>query len=255
MFHKIRKKREKSAKEQLNEMHRRINKKRNKEDFDSIMKFAKSVLDQTNKLEEVNGPLNKEAEHPLVDVIRLIGRKIQTQYLTNLLYVNYESDLPSLFPEEVLFDLRAILSQDGKEFYDVVRELKEEKTILLNRDLVLPWSWRKTRIVDCIARIGEGREDGPWRQDYNHCVDLWLPMGIAWVHGGNHSISVGIIQGKGSIKPEAIYDISDVYDYVHCDGINYSRKEDGLIISPVKNAEIAAVFEIGRLMKENSISY
>ena len=88
-----------------------------KEDFDSIMKFAKSVLDQTNKLEEDNGPLIKEIEHPLVDVIRLIVRKIQTKYLTNLLYVNFESDLPSLFTEEVIFDLQAILSQDGKEFY------------------------------------------------------------------------------------------------------------------------------------------
>lgn len=255
MFLKIRKRREKSAKERLDEMHRRINKKRNKEDYDSIMKFAKSVLDQTKKLEEDNGPLNKEAEHPLVDVIRLIGGKVQMQYLTNLLYQKYESDLPSLLPEAVLFSPQAMLSLDGKEFYDVVKELKEEKTVLLNRDLVLPWSWRKSRLVDCIARIGEGREDGPWQQDYNHRVDLWLPMGIAWVHGGNHSISAGIIQGKGSIKPEAVYDISDVYDYVHCDGVNYSRKEDGVIISPVKNAEIAAIFEIGRLMKENSISY
>lgn len=42
---------------------------------------------------------------------------------------------------------------------------------------------------------------------------------------------------------------------MHCDGVNYSRKEDGFIISPVKNAEIAAIFEIGRLMKENSICY
>ena len=80
-------------------------------------------------------------------------------------------------------------------------------------------------------------------------------MGIAWVYGGNHSISVGIIQGKGSIKPKAVYDISDVYNYVHCDGINYYRKEDGFIISSVKNAEIAAIFEIGRLMEENSISF
>lgn len=48
---------------------------------------------------------------------------------------------------------------------------------------------------------------------------------------------------------------SAVYDYVDCDGVNYYRKEDGFIISPVKNAEIAAIFEIGRLMKENSITY
>lgn len=191
----------------------------------------------------------------MVDVVRLIGRKIQTQYLTNLLYEKYESGLPSLFPEEVLFDLRAVLSSDGKEFDDLIKEVKDERSVLLNRDLVLPWSWKTSRLVNCIAQIGEGRTEGPWRQDYNHRVDLWLPMGIAWVSGGNHSISIGIIQGEGSITPESIYDISPVYDYVHCDGVNYYREDDGFKISPVKNAEIAAIFEIGRLMKENSISY
>ncbi|UGB30707.1 DUF6710 family protein [Metabacillus sp. B2-18] len=255
MFFKIKKKKEKSANQRIDEIHRKINAKKNKEDFDSIMEFANSVLEQTKKLEEVRGPLSDEVEHPLIDVVRLVGRKLQTQYLTNLLYKKTESELPSLFPEEVLFDLRASLSLDGKEFEDIINELKEEKTVLLSHDLVLPWSWRTSRLVNCIARIGEGRADGPWRQDYNHCVDLWLPMGIAWVGGGNHSISTGIIQGKGSITPEVIYDISAVYDYVHCDGVNYYRKEDGFKISPVKNAEIAAIFEIGRLMKENSISY
>jgi hypothetical protein len=249
------KKKEKSAKQRIDDIHRKMNAKKNKDDFDSIMEFANSVLEQTKKLENENGPLSQEVEHPLVDVVRLVGRKIQTEYLTNLIYRKYESELPSLFPEEVLFDRQAILSLDGKEFEDVIIELKEEKTVSLSHDLVLPWSWRTSRLVNCITRIGEGRVDGTWRQDHNHCVDLWLPMGIAWVGGGNHSISTGIIQAKGSITPEAIYDISAVYDYVYCDGVNYYRKEDGFVISSVKNAEIAAIFEIGRLMKGNSISY
>lgn len=255
MFFKIKKKREKSVEQRLDDGHRRRNEKRNKEDFDSIMEFSKSVLEQTRKLEKENGTLNEGAEHPLVDVVRLVGRKIQTEYLTNLLYKKYESELPSLLPEEVFFDPRSMLSLDGKQFEDIINELKEEKTISLNRDLILPWSWRTSRLVNCIAGIGEGRANESWRQDHNHRVDLWLPMGIAWVYGGNHSISTGIIQGKGSITPEVVCDISPVYDYVHCDGVNYYRKEDGLIISQVKNIEIAAIFEIGRLMKENSISY
>jgi len=96
---------------------------------------------------------------------------------------------------------------------------------------VLPWSWKKLRLVTCIAQIGEGRPRGQWHQyQNNHYVDLWLSMGVAWVYGGNHSISAGIIQGKGEIIPRYVYDISDVYDYVYCDGVNYYRKEDGSII-------------------------
>ncbi|MGG0644105.1 DUF6710 family protein [Sporosarcina gallistercoris] len=243
-------KREKVANAQFNERQIERNHQKNKEDFDSIMSFSKSVLDQTKELD-----LGKGVEHPIVDVVRLVGRGIQTHYLTNLLYVKYESGLPNLYPEGVLFNFRSILSQDGRRFEDLIKESKLEKTILLNRDLVLPWPWKTSRLVNCIAQIGEGRVNNPWRQDVNHSVDLWLPMGIAWVHSGNHSISAGLIQGKGSIKPNAVYDISEVYDYVQCDGFNYYRKEDGSIISSVKNAEIAAIFEIGRLMKENSISF
>jgi hypothetical protein len=77
-------------------------------------------------------------------------------------------------------------------------------------------------------------------------------MGIAWVGSGNHSISAGIIQGKCHIIPENVYDISNVYEYVYCDGVNYYRKEDSSIISPVTNAEFAVIFEIGRIMTGNS---
>lgn len=150
----------------------------------------------------------------------------------------------------------AIIHKENTNFPDVIKELQTEHVISLNRDLVLPWSWKKSRLITSMALIGQGRRLKQWRQDdNNHHVELWLPMGIAWVYGGNHSISAGIIQGRGEIIPSHVYDISDVYDYVYCDGLNYYRKEDGRIISPVMNAELAAIFEIGRIMTENSISY
>jgi hypothetical protein len=226
-----------------------------KNNFDSIMRFSISVMDEAEDLKSEDG-LNEATEHPLIDVVRLVGRQLQTQYITNLLYQRDEALIPNLFPEEVLFHPLAMITKKGTNFQDVMRELKTEKVISLNRDLVLPWSWKKSRLITCIALIGQGRSWGQWRQDSNnHHVELWLPMGIAWVYGGNHSISAGIIQGKGEIIPRYVYDIRDVYDYVYCDGVNYYRKEDGSIISPVMNAEFAAIFEIGRIMAENSISY
>ncbi|MEK5207406.1 DUF6710 family protein [Psychrobacillus sp. FSL H8-0510] len=226
-----------------------------KNDFDSIMAFSKSVLDEASDFQgEASSYV--EAEHPLIDVVRLIGRQLQTKYLTSLLYQRDQTLIPNLHAQEVLFDPLSSISRDGINLEDVMREVKTDKVIALNRDLVLPWSWKKSRLITCIAQIGEGRKRGKWSQDNrNHFVDLWLPMGIAWVNSGNHSISTGIIQGKGNIIPENVYDISDVYDYVYCDGVNYYRKEDGSIISPVVNAEFAAIFEIGRLMTDHSISY
>ncbi|MEI4771421.1 DUF6710 family protein [Psychrobacillus sp. FJAT-51614] len=224
-----------------------------KNNFDSMMEFSRSVLNESMNVKESK---NEETEHPLIDVVRLIGRQLQTQYLTNLLYPRDEARIPTLSPQEVLFDPLSRISKKYINFKDVMREVKTEKVISLNRDLVLPWSWKRSRLVTCIAQIGEGRKRGEWSQDHrNHMVDLWLPMGIAWVTSGNHSISTGIIQGKGTIIPENVYDISDVYEYVYCNGVNYYRKEDGSIISPVVNAEFAAIFEIGRIMTEHSISY
>lgn len=224
-----------------------------KNNFDMIMEFTQSVL---KEVKDFNNGIHEEYNHPLIDVIRLIGKQLQSIYLSNLLYVIDESDLPSLYPKEVLFDPITRISLDGTTFTDVMRELKTDRVISLDRDLVLPWSWKKSRLVTCIALIGEGRRMGQWRQDHNnHYVDLWLPMGVAFVYGGNHSISAGIIQGKGEIIPRYVYDISDVYDYVYCDGFHYYRIEDGSIISKVINAEFAAIFEIGRMMREMSISY
>ena len=226
-----------------------------KNNFASIMRFSKSVLDQSKEFKKSAESLTDENEHPLIDVVRLIGRQLQSQYLTNLLYQRDESQKPKLSPSELLFNPSTRISNDDISFEDVMRKLKTDKIVTLNRDLVLPWSWKKSRLVTCIALIGEGRPRGHWCQDINnHYVDLWLPMGIAWVYGGNHSISTGIIQGKGTIIPRYVYVISKVYRYVYCDGFYY-RKEDGSIISPVNNAEFAAIFETGRLMTDHSIRY
>ena len=232
------------------------NHKEIKTNFDSIMRFSIAVLDESRKSNQCNGDLNGVTEHPLTDVVRLVGKQLQSQYLANLLYQRDESPLPNLFPEEVLFHPLALFTKEGTNFQDVRSVLKTEYVISLNRDLVLPWSWKKSRLITCMALIGQGRRWGQWCQDdTNHHVELWLPMGIAWIYGGNHSISAGIIQGEGEVIPRYVYDISNVYDYVYCDGVNYYRIEDGSIISPVLNAEFAAIFEIGRIMVENSISY
>ncbi|MDN4608216.1 DUF6710 family protein [Sporosarcina highlanderae] len=224
--------------------------------FENIMRFSKSVLDVANEFEKSENDFKEKADHSLVDVVRLLGRQLQSQYLTNLIYGMDETLIPKLHPSEVLFESSARINLEGTIFSDIIKKVDNEKIISLNRDLILPWPWKESRLISCIANIGQGRRWGQWRQDdNNHYVDLWLPMGIAWVFGGNHSISTGIIQGKGEIVPRDIYDISDVYDYVYCDGVNYYRKDDGSIISPVKNAEFAAIFEIGRMMVENSISY
>ena len=105
----------------------------------------------------------------------------------------------------------------------------------------------------CVTYVPE--ESGKWRQDYNHCIELWLPLGIGWVIGGNHSLTAGIVHATGTVKPEITYDISRVYRHVVCDGVEYRRVYDNSVISPVSDLEIAAMFEIGRFMHKRRVSF
>lgn len=72
--------------------------------------------------------------------------------------------------------------------------------------------------------------------------------------GGNHSLTSGIIHATEMVKPEITYDISRVYRHVVCDGIEYRRVYDNSVISPVSDLEIAAIFEIGRLMHKHRVT-
>lgn len=224
--------------------------------FNKIIEFAKSVIEVTKEGQKGNNSV--PLTHPLIDVIRLLGRDLQTRHLIQLLFEEKESSLSPkhLCPETVLFSKENLLSATGKTFNDFKVPVKTTREIHLGRDLVLPWPWHRMRLINSISRIGKGRVWGTWEQDFNnHEIELWLPMGIAWVDSGNHSIATGIIQCSGKVKPDYVYDISTIYDYVHCNGKDFISAQNNEIIAPVKNVEFAALFEIGRLMRNNSISF
>ena len=223
--------------------------------FNKIIEFAKSVIEETKEGQKENKSV--PIPHPLIDVIRLLGRGLQARHLTQLLFEEEETSLlpRHLCPETVLFSRDNLLSVIGKTFEDFKVPVKTIREIHLGRDLVLPWPWHRTRLINTISRIGEGRLFGSWEQDDNHEIELWLPLGIAWVDSGNHSIATGIIQCSGTIISDCVYDISKMYDYVHCNGKDYISAQSNEIIAPVENVEFAAIFEIGRLMKNNSISF
>lgn len=222
-----------------------------KEKFENIIDFAKEIIDKHN---------NKNShEHPILDFIRILGRRIQSDYMGYLLYSGkVENKSRDLEAREVMFSPYKTIKDENNNYIEVstlIERKQNDKKINLSKDLVLPWPWRRERIRDCLLNIGEGREFGIWKQDYNnHFVDVWLPMGIAWVNGGNHSITVGIVQG-GELEPDYYSDISKVYKYVKCDGENFIDINSGINLSKVKSPEFAAIFEIGRMMVDNNISF
>lgn len=214
--------------------------------FDNILRFADSIIQKNNP---------PKSKHPILEVIRMLGRKTQSELLAKLLEYE-ESPQQNLDPGELFFTQSDPITNDGRNFIDFKKNVPIQKTIHLKKDLVLPYPTKHNSLLNSFNNIGVDRIWGPWTQvNIYHVVELWLPLGIVWVHRGSHSIAAGIIKGEGIIQTYNVFDISAIYDHVHCDGVNYYRTEDQSIITPVENVEFAAIFEIGRLLKANSISF
>jgi len=212
-----------------------------KERFSKVMHVANEIAIQ-----------NPDA---LKDFIRLLGRKLQSDYMCRAIFAVNERKIPDLEPKQVWFDEFMPITLAGKSLHDLKIKSSSSHDVNLASDIVLPWPWNLDRVASCISHIGTGKSAGTWKQDsMNHKIEYWLPFGISWVHRGNHSIMSGIIQGQGVIETDSVYDLSSLFEHVKCDGANFYRIHDNQVIQSVVELEFAAIFEVGKLMNKHGIN-
>ena len=114
--------------------------------------------------------------------------------------------------------------------------------------------WNRQRIANALAGIGAGKNRGEWTRDFsNHHLTLWLPWGIAFVSGGNHSLTAGIVGGEGELIPDRVYDMSALLRMIRCDGHHFRDVKTGRVVAHVQDPRVGAVFEIGRLMQAHCL--
>lgn len=130
----------------------------------------------------------------------------------------------------------------------------------LGRDLVLPSPWNPQCFVSALATIGSKKGDvsapagtqrwqGAWREDaVNHAVVFWLPWRIGFVHGGNHSITAGVLAGEGRVTPDAVNDMAYLFDELRADGEWFYCIRSGRKLAALADPRLGATFEIGRLI-------
>jgi hypothetical protein len=207
-----------------------------------------AIMDLALKVEQIN-------PEGLVSLVRLLGRRMQAQCMSDAALTFQTDDLPNIEPATVLFSEAMLLTPTAQCVGDLLQRRNKHRTVQLAQDIILPWPWNCWRLANALAKIGPGRAWGPWQYDpTNHYVQVWEPMGICWVGGGNHSITAGILQGTGSIPAEEVFDMSAVYPHLSCDGEHFTRRCDNKVVAKVSSIECAAIFEIGRRMLDHGLS-
>lgn len=204
------------------------------------------ILETAKEIAEIN-------PRGLIDLLRAILRPMQSEYL--LAVAELGQDAVTDIDADVFFGQAAA----GRMVRGVELDPNHFR-LQLARDIVLPWAWNQQRYVNALATIGASKgnpEDenvphqGAWRMDaFNHVVTLWLPWGIGFVGGGNHSITAGILAAEGELIPTEVYDMGHLLDEVHCDGRHYIETATGRLVDKVTCHRRAAAFELGRLMRD-----
>lgn len=215
-----------------------LGKSNSRSKFDYLMEMASSI-----------GKQNPQA---LADFIVAILRPLQAEQMLGVAERKLHDAPCEILPFE-FFAGRALATAFGSKY---CRRLASEPfRVQLNRHVVFPTPWHRVRFSSAISNIGSGKKRGTWKQDHvNHSLALWLPWGIGFVGGGNHSIAAGLLIGEGELTPSEVYDLSEVFSKIRCDGNYYFDVATDKEIAQVTNQRLAAVFEIGRLMNNMGVS-
>lgn len=207
--------------------------------------------------------LAKADRYSLPALARLIAQPLQAAFVGEVLrwpthQCGLDNDLNRLFFRDSL-----PITSDGRTLSDLRRSVedtgdnarKRRYWLQLGRDAVIPAPWHRGRLVDCLMSIGRARKNGAWEADANHRVALVAPFGLGVVHGGNHSIAIGICNGEGSVVTTETIDFTPAYAHVRYDGLAFRRTCDGEVLAHPKLEEPGMLFELGRRMHELGVAY
>jgi len=184
---------------------------------------------------------------PIKVYIDSIGESVRQRYILKL-YCGEKVIMAADLFEDLGFRLKKYFSEDTSREGD-----EYEYEICLNKHLIIPAAWNKDRFVSNVTKIGRDCNN-PFSYDFiNHMSYLFFPIGIVILYNGNHSVLTGILKNEGKIKTNNAFDLRNKYNQIRFDGTYYREIETDEILHKVKNFELGAIFEIGRVLAENNI--
>lgn len=239
--------------------------------YSKAFKRRNSDMERFNNIMEFATDTVKINKYALVDIVKSLLFPMQYALISGLISESGERGMDFDYFNDFFWNDKMLYvwtEMRNKENKVKIKDDNNNFSLDLRRDVIVSTPWNKKRLLYTLSGLGAGKNKEPWQQDGNHRVETWLPWGISIVDAGNHSIAAGIISGDGYLTPDRIYDLSDIFKMVKCDGKNYiytgperlkyySHRplhiKPNDILGPVVNVNTACVFEIGRTMVENEI--
>lgn len=207
------------------------------EKFNNLMKMAKEI--------------SSSNPDGLLDFARALARSIQSEYILRV------AESSSHIPPKIQFKENFFFRAPGYLWLQEYKVIPNPRVLInLSRDPIFPYPWNRGKYSSAISEIGDGKLKGGWRYiPSNHRVSVLLPWGVAIVEGGNHSIMAGILSGEGELVASDVFDLAPLFKDYRCDGKHFVSSRLGVKKAPVGDHRIGALFEVGRLMAENGISF
>lgn len=219
-------------------------------EFSNLLSTAKTIL---------------EGEHPekIYDYIYMLGKPKQYQLIIdsvrkNMVSHDFFGRIECLFfKKKSIYKFIKYSTKGEWENLVLNKECDSVQSLRLDpkKTLIFPFTWNGNRFRSAFLRIGSD-VGNPWEFDVNnHIVQYVKPLNIAIVEGGNHSMAINVMNNESSdVRVDSILDLSPVYEEVYTDGERFYRKatdiHEAYSIGQVHSVEMAAIFEIGRLLND-----
>lgn len=130
---------------------------------------------------------------------------------------------------------------DGTE---CILEAKSKKSIPLT-DQIAVAAWHGNKLISAFRRIGHNKFV---YDSSNHDVEYYTCIDIAAVRSGRHSITAGTFFYDGAEQiPAAVYDISELFEHVDVNEINWLNAHTGGVLQPIGSRYIAILYYIAKL--------
>lgn len=209
-----------------------------REHFENVLRVAQWLSDDTNSV------------NALLAFARMIGREFAYEYFLYQIAPDRDAGQSPLLKWRLLANEYGIPQEEGAG-----------ERIWLGWDAVIANPWNDGRLADSLSKLsgGPAGQSQRWRFDEsNHKIALWLPMRLAEVWAGNHSIAAGILGNTGVVPVRAIFDLSPLYERLTQPAVGENSSGDFVFWSEddessginVGDWRLGALFEIGRLLHE-----